>query len=180
MGFYLDMTPAAAAGTYRETEVPKVFWMLYFFAGFALACMGAAAFTLLKDLISIGSAWDQAIVGIILAAVPFYLAIGFKLAFIRKFVDYRGDALRVGYAVWGKPLVERKVGRRDIVDIQLLNQRPTSNLAPKQHRDAQYYIRGHWRILVAKAGGKTLVVDKHTEKEALEPLFQDLQKWWKL
>ncbi len=177
MGFYIEMTPSSTAGEYHEGGVPGVFWALYAFAGFALTCMGLAAHTLLGDLARVGGSWDRMIVWGILAAVPFYLAIGVKLLGLRKFAGYRGDELRVGFRLFGVPVLVKKAQRAETARIEIVNQRPSPNLAQKYHDDPAYQIRGHWRIIVTRKDDSRFVVDKHTEKGALEPLTAELQAW---
>jgi hypothetical protein len=38
-------------------------------------------------------------------------------------------------------------------------------------------VRGHWRIIVQTKDEKNFIVDKHTEKGALEALNHDLLEW---
>jgi len=170
MGFYLELGPAGQ-NEYREHSVPPVFWILYGLAGFALCCMFGAAYTLLGDLARAGSTFDRVLILSILSAVPFYLAIGVKLAWIKKFVRFDGAGLTVGFRLGKWEFWKRSTTWSSIQSIELVNQRPTANLAVRQHGDAQYHIRGHWRILVKEKAGKEFVADRHTEKEMLEPLY---------
>lgn len=178
MGFYIELNPVGDSGQeFRETEIPPVFWMLYLIAGFALLCMGLAAHTLLKDLARIGSGWDLAIVYAIISAVPFYFLIGFKLGALRRFVRFTDGTLAVGYQIGKTPFRERKIAKKQIQEILLVNLRPSPNLAPQRHLDAQYYIRGHWRVVALLKNGKRIALDRHTEKGALEPLYKNLCTW---
>ena len=162
---------------FTESEVPYVYWVLYGLAGFALSCMGLAAYSLLWDLAQKGSWFDLGIIGVILAAVPFYLVIGAKMAFTRKFVRFEGDFLEVGFRFMGRPLWVLRTERSGISSVELLNLRTTPNLAAAEHDDPQYQIRGHWRIVVTAKSGKKMVVDRHTEKEMLVPLFEAISSW---
>lgn len=177
MGFYLELKPVAGGGAYHEEGIPGYFWALFGFAGFALACMGGAAYALLWDLARSGSAWDQLLVGVIFAFLPFYLVIGFKLAFMRRFVDYRGEELRIGFQVGKSRWFEKRVNRKDIQEILFINQRPAGNVAPVQHKDKQYYIQGHWRLIALRRNGKKILIDRHTEKAMLEPLHKAILVW---
>jgi hypothetical protein len=183
VGFYVDLTQvedhlSPTKGTeFSEKEMPLYFWGLYACAGFALACMGGAAHALLGDLLRTGTAWDQFLVWAILGFIPLYLGIGLKLASLRKFVRLEESEIRFGYRFFKHTIFERRLERESIREILLLNQKPTANLAPNQHEDQQYYIRGHWRVVVEKKQGRRLIVDKHTEKEALIPLHRTLTQW---
>lgn len=175
MGFYLELFPVAGETEYREQAVPNVFWILYGLAGFALACMFGAAYSLLGDLAKAGSTFDRALIGSILSAVPIYVLLGVKMAWVRKFARYDARGVEVGHRLAGKTLWKRFVPWAEVKSVELVNQRPTANLAPRQHGDAQYYIRGHWRLLLVTRENKEVVLDRHTEKEMLEPLFTDLR-----
>jgi hypothetical protein len=178
MGFYLDLKKAPDRPEYAEREIPSVFWVLYAIAGFALLCMGGAAYSLLGDLLRTGSAWDRLLVGMIVASVPFYLLAGVKLAGTRKFVAFAGDELRFGFRLFGWVVKQRRFSRTQISEVILFNRRPSPNQAPRSHQDSQYYIRGHWRVAIGTTPGKVITLDKNTEKAALEPLYQDLMHWW--
>lgn len=177
MGFYFELKPAPQHGLFREEAVPGFFWALLGFAGFALACMGGAAYALLWDLATAGSVIDQILVGTILAFIPLYFVIGFKLAFLRRYVEYQGEEIRVGFFMGKRRWFEKRVPRSEIKEILLINQRPSRNLAPREHSDKQYYIQGHWRLLLLKKNGKKVLLDRHTEKPALEPLQKAVCAW---
>ncbi len=179
MGFYLELRKAVVDGSieFREQVPPPVFWLLYFVAGFALVCMGAAAYALLGDLVRSGSFWDVLIVAVILSAVPLYLLLGLKLMSLRKKVLFTDDKITCGFQ-WRKRLFFRvEVPHSDAREVVILNQRPAPNVAPSHHDDRQYYIRGHWRVGIQLKNGKTVILDRHTEKEALEPLRLQLENW---
>lgn len=177
MGFYLELTPSPEGGEYREREIPPVFWALLVFAGLALSGMAAAAFTLLKDL-ALGDWLDRALVTAIAAFIPAYLCLAGKLLWARKYVRFRGSFLETGFQFGGSRLFQKRVPRDSIRGIEVVNERRAQNVAPKIHDDKQYYIRGHWRIIV-ETDRSRLVVDRHTEKGALEALVRDLRNWWK-
>jgi hypothetical protein len=164
-------------GHYGETQVPPSFWMLFAIAGFALTCMGAAAFTVMRDLAEMGGAFDKLLLFSIFLAVPFYLIVGFKLLLVRKRIDFKGEVLRVAFVARGWTIWSRTWYRKDIRDFKMENHVPTQNLAPRQHRDSQYYIRGHWRLVAETHQGKKYTLDKNTDAEALEPLLNDLKSW---
>lgn len=179
MGFYLELKRnARVPSEFIEAEIPSTFWVLYTVAGFALTCMGVAAFALLIDLARTGSKWDQVLVITILTAVPIYTAIGLKLAGLRKFVNYSTDSLQAGYRLFGMTVFRRVVSRAEIVGVSLLNKKPSQNVAPLVHDDKQYYLRGHWRVVLQLKNGRLITIDKHTEEAALYPLYENLQKWW--
>ncbi len=187
MGFYLELRPNGPAAQesatngyfaeFYEQTPPPVFWLLYGVAGFALVCMGLAAYSLLGDLAKSGSFFDTLLVACIFSSVPFYFLIGLKLVGFRKMVRISGDELVVGFQFLRKIRFAKRVNRSQIKDISLINQRPRPNVAPGQHDDPQYYIRGHWRVVVELRNGKSIVVDRHTEKGALEPLSLSLMNW---
>lgn len=174
------MKKLAPTGHYAETEVPSSFWMLFAVAGFALACMGGAAFTVLQDLAKMGGTFDQLLLLAIAMAVPCYLLIGAKLALVRKHIDFSGDVLKISFRIKEIALWSRSLPRSGIKEFRLENQIPTQNLAPRQHGDTQYYIRGHWRLVCTSFSGRHFILDKNTEKESLEPLLIELQHWLSL
>ncbi len=177
MGFYIEMRKSPTPGGFLESPPPAVFWALYAFAGFALGCMGGAAHTLLGDLAKSGSAFDRGLVWSIWAMFPVYLLIGLKLWAVRRFVLFEKDGITFGYHFFKRRFLERHVSRGDLADFNLVNHRPHPNLAPTQHEDSQYYIRGHWRVVVTNREGKDFVLDRHTEKGALGPLYRELRHW---
>ena len=183
MGFYLEMQgvdsphPHSQAREFAEKTVPIVFWGLYTFAGFALLCMGFSAHSLLGDLARLGSQWDQVIVWAILSAIPLFIVIGLKMLGLRKFIRFDETTLRRGFRFFGRTLWEKKIPRNKVLSVDLLNRRPSPNIAPRQHEDSQYFIRGHWVVRLNLRGGKSLILDKHTEKGTLVPLYTELLHW---
>ncbi len=171
MGFYLELYPLSGEDEYREQAVPKVYWILYGLAGFALTCMFTAAYRLLADLVRMGDPWDLALVGLILSAAPIYFLLGIKMLWIRKFVRFGSGKIGVGFRMGRWKLCESSLPLESIQSVELINRRPSANLAPVQHGDNQYFIRGHWKVFVVAKNGKEIVLDRHTEKEALEPLW---------
>ena len=176
MGFYMELSPTQTPGEFAEKEVPPVFWVLYLIAGFALACMAGAAHLLLWDLAKSGSWFDILLVGTIFLAIPAYILIGIKLAGVRKFVWLSPGKLVLGFRFFGRPIVRKELREEDVAGIDLHNKKPTPNLAPEQHDDPQYAIRGHWRVSVKTKKGRDIVVDRHTENEALIPLAGALKQ----
>ena len=178
MGFYIDLNPVGVNGSeFRETEVPPVFWFLYVIAGFALLCMGLTAHTLLRSLAKTGAGFDLILVSLILGFVPFYFLIGFKLGILRKAVSFSGEKLFTGHLWGGKPFLQKKLNRTDIKEILLVNLKPSPNVARVSHDNTQYFIRGHWRVIAVTRDGKQFTLDRHTEKGALDPLYQALVGW---
>ena len=179
MGFYIELKKADTNGReFRETAPPQVFWTLYGLAGFALTCMGLAAHSLLVTLLNTGDPWDLVLVGSIFSAVPMYLLIGLKLVWMRKFIRFEENGVQLGLFVGKKPIVLKRIKREDITDVLLINQRPSENVAPIQHDDSQYFIRGHWRLLLNTKDGKSVVLDRHTEKGALHSLQNSARNWF--
>lgn len=178
MGFYIELKKTDSNGQeFKELSPPQVFWTLYGLAGFALTCMGLAAHALLAKLLTTGDVWDLILVGSIIAAVPIYLLIGIKLAWVRKFIRFQEDTLVSGYTLWNYPLPLLKLKKDEVDDLLLVNHRPSANVAPAQHEDSQYYIRGHWRILLKTKSGKLITLDRHTEKGALHSLQNSVRAW---
>jgi hypothetical protein len=136
--------------------------------------MGLAAWDLLLQLARSTEFWDQALVSMILSFIPVYLLIGLKLAWSRKYIRWNGEEIEVGYRLGRYRLFYRRIAKKDILRIELNNQRPSGNLAPIQHRDAQYYIKGHWRVVVVTKK-RSYVLDRHTDREALLPLMSVIQ-----
>lgn len=175
MGFYLELTPCG--NEFRETRIPGVFWFLYLFAGLALFGMGASAFMLLRALASQGGLWDQIIVASTLVFIPIYLLIGVRLISIRKFVRMEGEVLKKGYRLFGKELIVRDIRRHEIENIELINQRPSPNIAPKEHDDSEYFIQGHWRVVALLKNRSPVALDRHNQKGALVPMAGKLRQW---
>ena len=177
MGFYLELRPGQKPHEYTEGAPPSVFWALWAIAGFALLCMGLSAHMFLADLLHDGFWFDRLLVSLIYGAVPFFLLIGAKLAFVRRFVHLAPDHLRVGYRVFGRELA-RKIPRSEITAIDLYNQTSGPNLAVSEHDDPQYYYRGHWRVVARLRSGKTVLLDRNTERGMLRGVFRDAQAWF--
>ncbi len=170
MGFYIDLKPLSA-GEFKETEVPFAFWALFAIAGFALLCMGLASHMLLADLVKAGNAFDFTLVALIFLSVPFYFLIGLKLVFVKKFVSIQSRTVRMGYKFGKKTFWQRLIPLSEVESVDLVNKRPTKNVAPVFHNDQQYHIQGHWRVLLNLKSKKTVVLDKHTDVDALKPLY---------
>lgn len=182
MGFYLELKPTQTSSLtdeFIEQAPPPTYWALFLIAVFALICMGLAAYPILGGLLTQGSSLDWVFFLILLMIIGIFLFVGFKMAFLRKFLRFKTTELEVGYYGAGIPFVSRKWSRSEINEVVLFNHQPAPNLAPQTHHDSQYYIRGHWRLLVKLKSGKGFVLDKHVEREAMEPLFLALQEWMK-
>ena len=177
MGFYFDLQASSGKGLYQETRVPTYFWGLFAFAGFALACMYGAAYSVMGDLAKVGTRWDKLVLFTILMSLPLYLLVGLKLLLVRKEVRFFGSTLEIGFRFGERFFWKKSVDKANVAEVCLENQKPAPNLAPRQHRDSQYFIRGHWRVRVIQRNGKAIAVDKHTERGALEPLYDDLTAW---
>lgn len=171
MGFYIDLRPVTPT-EFKETEIPFVFYTLFAISGFALLCMGLASHMLLADLAKVGTAFDFTIIGAILLSVPFYLVMGLKLFFVKKFVSVREGKVSYGFTFKGKAFYKKEIPYEDISSVELVNKRPTKNVAPVMHNNVQYHIQGHWRIVLNLKNGKSVVVDKHTDIDALQPLYR--------
>jgi hypothetical protein len=182
MGFYFEMEKRPSDGAvleYTEGRTPGVFWALYVFLGFALVCMGLAAYALLGDLFRSGEWFDKALVWLLYACAPLYLLVGLWLGLVRKFVRAESGALQVGRR-FGKGVMWRKtMGRETIEGIALINRKPAENYATRLNDDTQYHIKGHWRVVAWKKGGGAVTLDKHTEKELLAGMERELTAWLK-
>ena len=181
MGFYIEMKKSNPLGLggeeFKEASTPQVFWALFGLAGFALTCMGLAAHSLLSTLLKTGDIWDLLLVSAIFSCVPIYLTIGLKLIWVRRFVSFNSNTLVLGYRFGHFPFWFRRVSKQQVVLAELVNLRPSSNLAPLQHRDSQYFVRGHWRLVLKLRNGKRLNLDRHTEQGALLPLYHSVLNW---
>lgn len=179
MGFYIEMSQTEPqVGLFEERGVPSTFWVLYGIALFAVLCMGMAAFTVLRDLFQRGNTFDQVLLFGVFSFIPAILLIGMKLALFRKFIEFSGDHLIVGFRSPNRKisLFKNSFPKKSVTDFFLINKRQSANLAKKEHEDRRYHIRGHWKVL-AEVNGKRIVLDRHTEQEALEPLYQSLKAW---
>jgi hypothetical protein len=178
MGFYIELKKTEASGDkFLEQSPPQVFWTLYGLAGFALTCMGLAAHSLLLTLLNTGDPWDLLLVSSIFSAIPIYLLIGIKLLWIRKFITFNHDNLEMGFSLWKSRFLVSKLDKQKIAEVLLVNERPSANVAPVQHDNSQYFIRGHWRLLVKTKDGKNIILDRHTEKGALHSLQNKVRSW---
>lgn len=180
MGFYLELKPiqtGAQSNEFIEQAPPSTYWLLFLIAVFAMVCMTLAAYPVLGGLLLQGSSWDWLLFLTLFLIVGLFLFVGFKMAFMRKFIRFKKTFLETGYYLGGIPLVSKRWSRTEINEVILFNHRPAPNLAPQTHQDPQYYIRGHWRLLAKLKCGKNFVLDKHVEQEALQILFSALQKW---
>ncbi len=178
MGFYIEMTRASKVPEYRENFIPFVYFGLVGFSALALVGMAAAAHSVLADLAAAdASFWDKVLVYGPIACVPVLIALGVKLAAARKYIRFDGDTLEWGTRLAGKPLRVRRLTRAQIAGLELENHRPKSNLAPQHHDNPAYYIRGHWRLMLKTKEGNQIRLDRHTEREALIPLYDDLNSW---
>lgn len=169
VGYYLELEQINP-DRFSEVRVPLVFWALYALAGFAMACMGTAAFAVLGDLIESGLFLDQLLVGAFALAIIGYGLIGVKLAFVRKFIEIHDGWVRWGYGLAGMEFFTRKAALSIIENILIEHSGNTPNRAQTFHEDIQYYVQGHWR-LVLRAHGREWLLDRNTDKEALQPLF---------
>lgn len=178
MGFYLDLKQSEKKPDfYLEASPPVSFWLLYGLGCLALIGMMLAAHSIMGDLLKQATLWDWGLVSLGSLALLIFLGAGIKLFALRKFIRRSGSWLEVGYYFLGQPICTWKINSKDIHEISVVNQRPAPNLAPQFHDDPQYYIRGHWRLVVSTAKGKTKVLDKHVEREALLPLLSWLSQW---
>jgi len=174
MGFYIDLRPVKE-GEFKETEIPFAFYALFAIAGFALLCMGLASHMLLADLVREGDVFDYLLIGTILMFIPFYFAMGIKLFFIKKFVSIQNEQVIYGFTFSGKTFYKKEFNIKDISKVELLNKRPTKNIAPVMHNNVQYHINGHWRLIVCLKNGKSITLDKHTDVDALNPMYDLLE-----
>lgn len=179
MGFYIDMQQAGPdERLFEEKGVPSVFWVLYGVAFFAVVCMGLAAFTVLRDLFAQGTTWDKALLVLIVLFIPAIALIGLKLAFFRKFVEFTDQELTIGYRIRknGPKILKKKFSKESISEIYLVNKKQTPNLALSEHKDLRYQIRGHWKV-IAESNSKKKVLDRHTDRSSLVPLYGELKRW---
>ncbi len=178
MGFYIELKKTDnVEKEFKEQKAPQVFWTLYGLAGFALTCMGLAAHSLLLQLLTTGDYLDLLLVGSIISSVPIYVLIGIKLLWIRKYIRFLDTDLVIGYSLGNKYFNFKTINKSEIEEVLLVNQRPSANVAPAHHADPQYYIRGHWRLVIKTKLGKLITLDRHTEKGALHPLQNSVRTW---
>lgn len=177
MGFFLELGEEKPR-YYAEARIPLIFWELYAVLGFALLCMGIAAFSIFSDLLSADQLLDKFLVGSFALFVVMYILVGIKLAWIRKFVDFSEDTVKWGFRAKNWILFSRQLPKKSVASFGLEHSSPTQNTAPQLHTDAQYYIQGHWRLIL-HAPERDFLIDRSTEREALEPLLIQLQDWLK-
>lgn len=179
MGFYLDLVPnQSRPSEFREVAPPAYFWVLYLISVFALVCMALAAHQVLGGLAKEDSLIDKFLVGSFLLAALFLVITGLKFLGLRKFIKIDRQRIGWGYLFFGYPVLNKSFLRSGISKVDLVNKRPASNLAPQLHDDPQYYVQGHWRLVITSAEGKTRVLDKHVEREALTPLYRAVSDWF--
>jgi len=177
VGFYLQLNQKEKAVEFCEGRIPGAIIFLYLFTGVALGGMALAAFSLLKDLLVTGVWWDQALVYAIIAMLPVYFFIGLRIFAVRKFVAYEDGRIRLGYRLAGWTLRKHFFPTSEIETIYLKNQRPSPNIASREHDDAQYYFRGHWRVGLQLRSGKQVNIDRHTERGALVSIYSTMKGW---
>lgn len=175
MGFYFDLAPTNGP-YYQEQEVPALFWALFTILGFALTCMGIAAFGILSDLVRSGEWIDKALIGAYGVSWVGYLFIGIRLIFFRKFVDWGKGRLTWGYRAFGFTFTLNSLHPHAIDEAEILHSSQTTNIAPSLHGDRRYFIQGHYRLVV-KANGRSCTLDRSTDPDALEALRGDLSRW---
>ena len=124
-----------------------------------------------------GGVWDSVLIYGPVACLPFVLAMTVKLAGMRKYIRFEGPNLVWGYRLFGKPVFTHAVKAEAVATFELENHRPRGNLAPQHHDNPAYYVRGHWRLMLVEKNGEKHGLDRHTEKEVLLPLYDDLNTW---
>lgn len=180
MGFYLELAPHRERNKeFIEVAPPVTYWVLYAIGIFAIACMLAAAHQVLGGLLSEGTVLDWLILAILGFVFVLFAAVGFKMAALRRFIRVQSAQLQIGYFCFGYPVILRQIGRGQVKEVILLNQKPAANMAPRFHDDPQYFVRGHWRVLVYPNQQRPILIDKHVEKEALESIYHWVHTWWK-
>ncbi len=120
---------------------------------------------------------DQVLVGTFVLAGVFLVFAGLKFVGLRKFIKLDEDQLVFGFLFFGFPIFKKCFQRSQVSKVELLNRRPVSNLAPQLHDDPQYYVQGHWRLVLTPVEGDKVILDKHVEREALTPLLAIIQEW---
>ena len=174
MGFYFELNRVSDQ-EFSESAPLGAYWFLYAVGGFALLCMGLSAWSLIWQMIHSREIWDQMLIAGVLSFIPLYVIVGLKLFAIRKYIRWDKGRLEWGYRLLKWPIFSRRVSEKDILGIEMVHQNRTGNLAPHIHENKEYYINGHWRI-VLRSAKKNWVVDKHTDREALIPLFEWLKR----
>ncbi|NBX91884.1 MAG: hypothetical protein EB078_05625 [Proteobacteria bacterium] len=179
MGFYLELVPQENnTREFRELPPPSSFWVLYLVGIFALSCMGAAAYAVLGGLFSQASLLDGIILGTIAGFLLLFAAVGFKMLALRKFIRWPENRLQVGFLIFGQPWILKSFVRREIETVEVVNHKPAPNRAPDFHDDPQYFVKGHWRLILVLKNKKTFVLDKHVEREAIQPLYNLVSSWF--
>ena len=172
MGFYFELEPAAI-NCYQEMRTPTIFWGLYGLCGFALMCMGLAAYSILGTIYRNGSTIDVALVASFIAVISVYVLIGARLVGIRKYVIFE-DALRIGFKFFNYCVTQTAIPKSDIAQFEIRHSSPSSNVAPSLHQNRQYFMQGHYLLLAKLRSGRTIVLDRSVEAEALLSLKSDL------
>ncbi|MBI1859803.1 MAG: hypothetical protein HYR96_02665 [Deltaproteobacteria bacterium] len=175
MGFYFELEPVEN-GAFRETRVPMVFWGLYGLLGFALSCMLLASFTVLRDLQRQGSGIDLFLIAAFGSALAGFVGVGIKLVWVRKFLEFDNSCVRWGYRLGKFAPFTSSVPRSEIERFAIEHSGATPNRAPQLHGEQQYYIQGHFRLVLV-SHGKEHVLDKSTHSEVLEPILVSLERW---
>lgn len=181
MGFYLELRQSGKSkhqNDFIEQAPPATYWALFLIGVFALVCMSLAAHSVLGGLLNQASFLDWILFFILFLVLALFVFIGLKMAFLRKFIRVRNKSLELGYYIGKIPLVMYRWHRNSVLALDIVNHRPAPNLAPQHHNDPQYYIRGHWRLVLKTNKNKVKVLDKHVEREALEALFLWLREGW--
>lgn len=176
MGFYTEIAKGRP-GFYLEGAVPPVFWTLFAIAGFALICMWGAAHSLLFSLADTGNWYDQALVWIFALMVVVYVGFGVKFAWVRKFVHFEGSRIAWGFRFGDRVVYEKQLEREEIAQIVLTNHKPSGNRGEQTHDNASYHYRGHWQIRAVLNSHGYVILDKNSDKEPLEPLYEELRAW---
>ncbi len=172
MGFYFEMRQETPT-EFKESKPLSVFWFLYAVGGFALLCMGLSAGSLLWQMAQSESIWDRLIFAAVLSFVPLFILCGLKLWLVRKFIQAYQGKLEWGFTFGKRPLWVRSLPLNQISKVDLTHEKRSSNLGQRQHGQTEYHIQGHWRVVI-ESGGKKYGIDRHTDREALLPLYHFL------
>ncbi len=176
MGFYFELHPTRS-GVFSEVRAPTVFWTLYGLLGFSLTCMGAAAFGVFSDLVRSGDWFDRALIYGFGLTVILYGLVGIRLGFLRKFIRTSEYYIQWGHRMGTWQVTSRRLERTKLRAFEIVHSHPGANTAPTLHADTQYFIQGHYRLIAKDAHDRTWTLDRATEREALIPLWQNLERW---